>query len=74
MTEDEAKIRWCPFANVSDRPDGPIAGANRWPGNSFANHSCCIGSACMAWRWETTEHDGIPRETIYGYCGLAGKP
>lgn len=44
----------------------------------------CVGSRCMAWRWEsikfhrmkdgslTTNHGtDTPR---YGYCGLAGKP
>lgn len=33
----------------------------------------CIGSDCMAWRWELlllAEKD----ENALGYCGLAGKP
>lgn len=44
----------------------------------------CVGSKCMAWRWDkrfgdppkSKEEGGImlPREAWPGYCGLAGKP
>lgn len=64
MTEEEAKTKWCPFARDVD-------------GAPTTN---CIGSACMAWRWD---HD-IYRESPYvpryvpseteGHCGLAEKP
>lgn len=33
---------------------------------TLASPSHCIGSACMAWRWQT--------ENVRGYCGKAGKP
>lgn len=35
---------------------------------------CCIGSACMAWRWAFTANPvtGI-EQTDRGYCGLAGQ-
>jgi hypothetical protein len=33
---------------------------------------CCIGSACMAWRWH---YDGLGDDpNTLGYCGKAGKP
>jgi hypothetical protein len=42
----------------------------------------CIGSACMAWRWQITPMDALDKEASYpgsglkadGHCGLAGKP
>lgn len=43
----------------------------------------CVGSYCMAWRWEsfasrdnpTREPDaGHSFDTMRGYCGLAGRP
>lgn len=52
MTEEEAKTKWCPFARVVDRQVELTAAANRWYGNAFSSNSCCIGSACMAWRWD----------------------
>jgi len=75
LTEEQAREKWCPFARVADKPDGPVAGANRWPGHAFANHSCCIASDCMAWWWGAKESPPVgayPGKR--GYCGLAGKP
>jgi hypothetical protein len=70
MTEDEAKTKTCHMTIAAT----VIAGeANFYP-------AVCIGSDCMAWRWEQRF---IPREQnapeiTYskrdGYCGLAGKP
>ena len=48
----------------------------------------CIGSRCMAWRWDNTSYDairhramrdnqlsGMEYDTAHaGHCGLAGKP
>ena len=91
MTEDEAKTKWCPFARSMVTIDGhadaaktvktgpiAVASANRFEGNLMA---LCVGSGCMAWRWEngyepaTLAHmraaditPAFPR----GYCGLAG--
>jgi len=82
MTEAEAKTKWCPFARVClDYGDGPnlvIGPMNR----DFANRSTqnieeaietskCLGSACMAWRWQSIDTGG---EHSQGFCGLAGKP
>jgi hypothetical protein len=81
MTEEEAKTKWCPHVRYkSSRGEG----INRWQEGMDAqynpDHSRCIGSACMAWRWRvmpgplevgvhaTTNNPGD------GYCGLAGKP
>ena len=71
MTEEEAKSKWCPFAQVllgEETDDHKIAPANLDSFNRLHSKnrgtigvSLCLASACMAWR------DG-------GYCGLAGKP
>jgi hypothetical protein len=38
----------------------------------------CIGSECMAWRWQqgyVEPGSGLARNTPYkGYCGMAGRP
>lgn len=71
MTEDEAKEKWCPFArcnhdNGGNRPaygnggDGPVEDDYC---TDVAMQSPCIGSACMAWRWESAarEQMRLPR-------------
>jgi hypothetical protein len=51
MTEAEAKTKWCPFARseisgmIANRP------MNYSSGNSNSDR-VCIGSSCMAWRWD----------------------
>jgi hypothetical protein len=73
MTEDEAKTKTChkTLAAVGMSPDGIVHAP-----------AACIGSACMAWRWENWKYghtkygkdwksEGGP---LTGYCGLAGKP
>lgn len=76
LTEDEAKKRWCPFANVQQDGTG-----NRYPmdtdmlNRAFA---CCIASDCMAWRWTEQGHDpgdfpGMGEWPSTGFCGLASK-
>lgn len=81
MTEEEAKQRWCPFARVGyeqttfnrfNNPANAIASSPVWP--AICN---CIGSKCMAWRWEYDDYratGGGLEQTDSGYCGLAGKP
>lgn len=64
MTEEEAKTKSC---------CGPMQAEH---GKTHVVN--CIGSACMAWRWES----GFPlpndppaiSERYHGFCGLAGKP
>lgn len=73
MTEQEAKTKWCPQSTSGDyRPDPNNAGKE-------VRHPLCIGSACMAWRWDSVgmeyEHAGYGgRERGKGHCGLAGQP
>ncbi len=76
MTEQEAKAKWCPAARIdstgSNRPNpGPAVDVQ-------GGWAPCIGSACMAWRWDVSpENANRQRGSIYekpgGFCGLAGK-
>ena len=65
MTEDEAKTKWCPFVRVRGNSDENDPGSwNRLDATNAKNDTLefrvgadmtivrCIGSACMAWRWE----------------------
>lgn len=64
MTEDEAKTKWCPFARVSanhgdsasNRSVGLDDGLGQEP--HLFQASRCVGSACMAWRWEADPEKG----------------
>lgn len=60
MTEDEAKEARCCGPEGCGRED---AFRVRW----------CIGSACMAWRWDDVDapREG-PHASASGHCGLAG--
>ena len=84
MTEDEAKTKWCPFANSrrigitipkeADRPEVTLISYHHGDDNDLT--VSCIGSECMAWRKFTAlqinaRHD---EDEWMGYCGLAGKP
>ena len=70
MTEDEAKTKAC---HKTLTPVASADGSAPW----FTSQTC-IGSACMAWRWD----GGFPlpndppaiSERYNGFCGLAGKP
>ena len=74
MTEAEAKTKWCPLDRGSY--------SERHIGGTMPH---CIGSDCMAWRWDT---DGwawvspgggphvftMPSDgTARGFCGAFGK-
>ena len=76
MTEDEAKTKWCPQAQVSLAANEYQSGEAWNKPNDAEWH--CIGSGCMAWRWvlqgEETGDGDAPARLTYGYCGLAGKP
>lgn len=89
MTEDEAKTKWCPFASsrlIQWKTSTETITNQFFAGpTSGAPSTCCIASACMAWRevqkWAAPEvrTTGIPSEDAVlkphsGFCGLAGAP
>lgn len=59
MTEEEAKTKWCPSVRVSGVGtfDNGEWSTNRDDAVKQEN-LCCIGSACMAWRWHGPEDAG----------------
>lgn len=57
MTEEEAKTKWCPHA-VASHTD-PRAGF-RDDGRPKVHP--CIGSACMAWRWNDVPNPEYDRQ------------
>jgi hypothetical protein len=79
MTEEQAKLKWCPMV----RPGSP----------QRADDFGCVGSNCMMWRWAEkpnpewkpdTNQMWPPRDPRFeppmmicheteGYCGLAGR-
>ena len=69
MTEDEAKKKFCPMSLQ------PIVGEN---GYVELSPTECLGSACMAWRWDNhVDEKGVRYSTpsaTDGHCGMAGKP
>jgi hypothetical protein len=62
-TEEEAKTKWCPFVRFGwgdVRNSAP--GINRCgSGDGEMSESKCIGSACMAWRWQEVNSQGVYR-------------
>lgn len=61
LSEEEAKLVWCPYARIiieRDQGEARVSG-NRWMGEQAATNSPtnseCLGSGCMAWRWR----DGV---------------
>jgi len=66
ITEDEAETKWCPLANAHG--DSMLRGVKRDADRNW-QHTLCIGSACMAWRW-SKEDEAIAS----GYCGAFGQP
>lgn len=57
ILEDESIDHVCP--KTLTRPDAE------------ENIYSCLGSKCMAWRWDRPEGNASPP---YGFCGLAGVP
>ena len=62
LTEDEAKTKWCPFANCSGIANVPGLPQYEARGNRIGfpwtdapdfvmAQVRCIASGCMAWRW-----------------------
>jgi hypothetical protein len=61
VTEEEAKTRWC---------HRTLAALAVVEVGSFFHRAKCLGSDCMAWRWDQDE-DG--ERHMDGHCGLAGR-
>jgi hypothetical protein len=67
VTEDEAKTKVCCGPTVL---------------HPNTMNGCCVGSACMAWRWaleyyrdpDATDPTKYRSSAADGYCGLAGVP
>ena len=87
MTEEEAKTKQCcgpegcgqPMAWEPSQSMGGVGGQMK-PMRGFKR--LCIGSACMAWRWDKQEVNLPSRPALgenvttlaIGHCGLAGAP
>lgn len=82
MTEDEAETKWCPFVRtvvvgIDSEIIGPFNRDDTTPGRTqdIIERALCIGSTCMAWRWDVGDDEKvIPERSLDGHCGLAGKP
>lgn len=71
MTEQDAKQKWCPLTReVMYYNPQALVGNRDHTGSAFP---VCIGSACMAWRWEVSP-GSIGDRMNHGYCGNFGKP
>jgi hypothetical protein len=75
MTEDEAKTKRCCGPSGCGRlipveRDEAVVPLHA-PVQQFI--SVCIGSECMAFRWDQNYTDGLAG-VRHGHCGLAGKP
>lgn len=73
VTEEEAKTKFCPETIQPVGTDDRV----------WHDGQNCIGSACMAWRWQASlsvnnpshvpgEGQNVTRNR--GYCGKAGRP
>ena len=56
IPEDEARGKWCPFG-----PTHHVPGTEGCEIDVPKSRSRCIGSACMAWRWDAVPAHGIYR-------------
>lgn len=79
MTEAEAEKHWCPFAAWRSISLGI---ATLVQSGDSKNMVLCVGSQCMAWRWDddfnvlVMKWPDKPLDEIKaladGHCGLAG--
>ena len=94
MTEEEAKTKWCPYARGiaavigSDGTQDVLTPPHNRVGIKgtaevrLTPMHMCIGSACMAWRWDDWEFFSEGKMKAIeadpslqeGFCGLAGGP
>lgn len=50
MTEEEAKTKWCPKAQIAVVESGAASNRESFALASQKGYDLCLGSACMAWR------------------------
>jgi hypothetical protein len=86
LTEDEAKMKWCPLARASSSRDEEQGVSVNRNGNAADIDCLCMASACMAWRKvdqtgigpngekRDRDMDGRTRWVDRGYCGAFGNP
>ena len=65
LTEEEAKKKWCPYANTTARGAANVGSWNRFEDSPPEKTAgvCCIASECMAWRWTHMRHFAEPANT-----------
>jgi hypothetical protein len=72
---------WAPLPNTAPAWGG--AGHSTVTSSVYSAPLCCIGSACMAWRWGKIINVYTPganpqeftlSQELGGYCGKAGMP
>lgn len=70
-TEKEAAGKWCPLVRFKFSGTGDTPSCNREPGMGpgVTEGTRCIGSRCMAWRFDQFDVGRVAR----GYCGAFGK-
>lgn len=73
MTEDEAKTKWCPAARFHAAPSDDIY-SNRDDMLKSSIHSRCLGSDCMAWRWDEAKRTLAFLEAVQAYMKTQPKP
>ena len=87
LTEEEAKTKRCQegFGAPLNHVPALYPTGERSAETDLAVHVApvhCIGSACMAWRWNgdspeffgSGPEDNLNSDARRGYCGKAGKP
>ena len=68
LSEEAAKLKWCPMARIERHGAGVNVGVFRDKnGHEIEDAASCIASDCAMWR--IGDHP-----LRYGYCGLAGIP
>lgn len=73
MMEEEAKTKWCPYARFQPTNMKGIGAGNRCGDEIKTDEnpsSCrCIGSSCMAWKWEAFYPKGAAlKEVVSNDC------
>jgi hypothetical protein len=82
MTEDEARMRWCPMVRSGDSLREVAENRDCQGGliiektGHGVKWNCCIASACMMWQWYQvgtylSNEDVVKKIHEHGFCGLS---